>query len=88
MVVPTTTFGTAPILYKLNYNPMKAFDPVGLIGVDKLILVAGPESVCPERRFDGAAPQKTVLYDERGGRIVDHWERWRRSTSSGSGYSR
>ena len=42
MVVPTTTFGTAPILYKLNYNPMKAFDPVGLIGVDKLILVAEP----------------------------------------------
>jgi hypothetical protein len=34
-------------------------------------------SVAPERRFDRAAPSKTVLYEERGGRIVDHWERWK-----------
>ena len=44
MVVPTTTFGTAPILYKLSYNPIKAFDPVGLIQMDKLVVVTA--AVC------------------------------------------
>jgi hypothetical protein len=40
-------------------------------------------SVSPERRFDGAAPPKTVLYDERGGQIVDHWERWKALAAQG-----
>ena len=40
-------------------------------------------SVAPKRRFDGAAPQKIVLYEERGGRIVDHWERWKALAAQG-----
>jgi hypothetical protein len=40
-------------------------------------------SVAPERRFNGAAPPKTVLYEERGGRLVDHWERWKALAAQG-----
>jgi hypothetical protein len=40
-------------------------------------------SVASERRFDGAAPPKTVLYEERGGRLVDHWERWKALAAQG-----
>ena len=35
------------------------------------------------RRDDGAAPQKIVLYEERGGRIVYHWERWKALAAQG-----
>jgi tripartite-type tricarboxylate transporter receptor subunit TctC len=36
------TFGTQPLLYKLDYDPRKAFAPVAATVVDKLVLVAGP----------------------------------------------
>lgn len=62
MVVPTTTFGTAPILYNLSYSPIKAFDPVGLIGVDKLIMVTEPsvpvEAIHDLVRYSKANPSK------------------------------
>jgi hypothetical protein len=35
--------------------------------------------VAPNR----AAPPKTVLYEERGGRIADHWERWKALAAEG-----
>src|SRR5215510_5434047 len=36
------TFGSQPLLYKLDYDPAKAFVPVATTVVDKLVLVAGP----------------------------------------------
>jgi len=36
------TFGSHPVLYKLDYDPMKAFAPVATAVVDKSVLVAGP----------------------------------------------
>jgi tripartite-type tricarboxylate transporter receptor subunit TctC len=44
------TFGSQPLLYKLDYDPHKAFAPVATVAVDKLVLVAGP-----------SLPVKTVL---------------------------
>ncbi|HLQ90467.1 MAG TPA: tripartite tricarboxylate transporter substrate binding protein [Xanthobacteraceae bacterium] len=37
-----STFGTHPVLYRLDYDPLKAFAPVATAVVDKLVLVAGP----------------------------------------------
>ena len=42
MVVPTNLFGTASLLYKLDYNPLQAFVPVGLVAVDYLVLAISP----------------------------------------------
>ena len=36
------TFGSHPVLYKLDYDPMTAFAPVATAVVDKSVLVAGP----------------------------------------------
>src|SRR5262249_39685095 len=36
------TFGTAPVFYKLDYDPVKAFAPVATVVVDKLLMVGGP----------------------------------------------
>ena len=36
------TFGSQPLLYKLDYDPQKAFAPVATAVVDKGVLVAGP----------------------------------------------
>jgi tripartite-type tricarboxylate transporter receptor subunit TctC len=36
------TFGSHPVLYKLDYDPMKAFAPVATAVIDKSVLVAGP----------------------------------------------
>ena len=36
------TFGTQPLLYKLDYDPHKAFTPVATTVTDKIIMVAGP----------------------------------------------
>jgi tripartite-type tricarboxylate transporter receptor subunit TctC len=36
------TFGSQPLLYKLDYDPHKAFAPVATVAIDKLVLVAGP----------------------------------------------
>ena len=42
-------------------------------------------SVGPERSYAPIRPgaAKTVLYEERGGRIVDHWERWKALAAQG-----
>jgi len=37
-----STFGTLPVLYRLDYDPLKAFAPVATAVVDKLVLVVGP----------------------------------------------
>jgi tripartite-type tricarboxylate transporter receptor subunit TctC len=37
-----STFGTHPVLYRLDYDPLKAFAAVAAAVVDKLVLVAGP----------------------------------------------
>src|SRR5262245_35219135 len=36
------TFGSQPLLYKLDYDPQKAFAPVATAVIDKGVLVAGP----------------------------------------------
>src|SRR5215470_7696564 len=36
------TFGSHPLLYKLDYDPVKAFAPVATAIIDKGVLVAGP----------------------------------------------
>src|SRR5215813_8442932 len=42
MMGSLSTFGTHPVLYKLDYDPMKAFTPVASAVIDKLVMVAGP----------------------------------------------
>src|SRR5499426_2261553 len=42
MMGSLSTFGTHPVLYKLDYDPMKAFAPVASAVVDKLVMMAGP----------------------------------------------
>jgi len=42
MMGSLSTFGTHPVLYKLDYDPMKAFAPVASAVIDKLVMVAGP----------------------------------------------
>jgi tripartite-type tricarboxylate transporter receptor subunit TctC len=42
MMGSLSTFGTNPVLYKLDYDPMKAFVPVASAVIDKLVMVAGP----------------------------------------------
>jgi tripartite-type tricarboxylate transporter receptor subunit TctC len=42
MIGSLSTFGTHPVLYKLDYDPMKAFAPVASAVIDKLVMVAGP----------------------------------------------
>jgi tripartite-type tricarboxylate transporter receptor subunit TctC len=36
------TFGSQPLLYRLDYDPHKAFVPVATLVIDKIVLVAGP----------------------------------------------
>jgi tripartite-type tricarboxylate transporter receptor subunit TctC len=42
MMTTTSAFGTMPRLYKLDYDPVKAFVPIATLVVDKSVLVAGP----------------------------------------------
>jgi tripartite-type tricarboxylate transporter receptor subunit TctC len=42
MMGSPSTFGIHPLLYKLDYEPMKAFAPVASAVVDKMVMVAGP----------------------------------------------
>jgi tripartite-type tricarboxylate transporter receptor subunit TctC len=42
MVAIANTYGVAPILYKLDYDPMKAFAPVATAVVDRQIMVGTP----------------------------------------------
>lgn len=42
MIAVANTFGTAPVLYKLDYDPAKAFAPVATVVVDKQLMVGGP----------------------------------------------
>jgi tripartite-type tricarboxylate transporter receptor subunit TctC len=41
MAAPST-FGTAPLLYRLDFDPLKAFAPVATVAVDFGVLVVGP----------------------------------------------
>jgi tripartite-type tricarboxylate transporter receptor subunit TctC len=36
------TFGSQPLLYKLDYDPHKALAPVATVAIDKIVLVVGP----------------------------------------------
>ncbi len=42
MMTTTSAFGTMPQLYKLDYDPVKAFVPVATLVIDKSVLVVGP----------------------------------------------
>jgi tripartite-type tricarboxylate transporter receptor subunit TctC len=42
MMTSTSSFGTMPHLYKLDYDPVKAFVPIATAVVDKGVLVVGP----------------------------------------------
>jgi tripartite-type tricarboxylate transporter receptor subunit TctC len=36
------TFGTQPLLYRLDYDPQRTFAPVATVAIDRIVLVAGP----------------------------------------------
>jgi tripartite-type tricarboxylate transporter receptor subunit TctC len=36
------TFGSQPLLYKLDYDPHKALAPVATVSIDRIVMVAGP----------------------------------------------
>ena len=36
------TFGSQPLLYKLDYDPYKVFTPVATVAIDRIVMVAGP----------------------------------------------
>src|SRR5689334_14276610 len=36
------TFGSQPVLYKLDFDPAKAFTPVATVVIDKSVMVVGP----------------------------------------------
>jgi tripartite-type tricarboxylate transporter receptor subunit TctC len=42
MVSAANTFGTAPLLYKLDYDPLKAFEPVAMAAIERQVLVVTP----------------------------------------------
>src|SRR5258708_11690707 len=42
MVAAANTFGTAPLLYKLDYDPRKAFAPVAMAAIERQGLVVTP----------------------------------------------
>jgi tripartite-type tricarboxylate transporter receptor subunit TctC len=42
LMVANSTFGTAPLLYKLDYDPVKAFVPVATAAIDRQVMVASP----------------------------------------------
>ena len=41
------TFGSQPLLYKLDFDPIKAFAPVATVVIDKSVLVVGPSLPVP-----------------------------------------
>ena len=43
-MIDSTTFAYVPHLRKVNYDPLKSFVPVGMLGVGPMVLVAGPNS--------------------------------------------
>ena len=55
MAAVANTFGTAPVLYKLDYDPMKAFAPVATVVVDKIVLV-GQRRRCRSRPCRSSSP--------------------------------
>ncbi len=58
----SSTFGTQPLLYKLDYDPAKAFAPVATVAVDHGVLVVTPSlpitSVAELVRYAKAHPGK------------------------------
>jgi tripartite-type tricarboxylate transporter receptor subunit TctC len=42
MIAVANTFGTQPILYKLDFDPLKAFTPIATVVTDKQVMVANP----------------------------------------------
>jgi tripartite-type tricarboxylate transporter receptor subunit TctC len=42
MVAAANTFGTVPLLYKLDYDPLKAFVPVAMAAIERQVLVVAP----------------------------------------------
>lgn len=42
MIAVANTFGTQPILYKLDFDPLKVFTPVATVVTDKQMMVANP----------------------------------------------
>jgi tripartite-type tricarboxylate transporter receptor subunit TctC len=44
MIAVANTFGTQPVLYKLDFDPLKTFVPVATVAVDKQMMVANPNA--------------------------------------------
>jgi tripartite-type tricarboxylate transporter receptor subunit TctC len=42
LMMAANTFGTSPRLYKLDYDPLAAFAPIGTVAIDRQILVVSP----------------------------------------------
>jgi tripartite-type tricarboxylate transporter receptor subunit TctC len=55
MIAVANTFGTQPVLYKLEFDPIKAFAPVATVVVDKQLMVANPS-------LPANTPQELVHY--------------------------
>jgi tripartite-type tricarboxylate transporter receptor subunit TctC len=62
MIAVANTFGTQPVLYKLDFDPLKAFTPVATVVTDKQLMVANPSlpvTTAPELvRYAKANPGK------------------------------
>ena len=41
-LIDSTAFAYVPNLRKVNYDPIRSFTPVGLLGVGPMVLVANP----------------------------------------------
>jgi len=63
--IDSTTFAYVPHLRKVNYDPLKSFVPVGLLGVGPMLLVANPNvpvrSVAELITYAKANPNKLTI---------------------------
>jgi tripartite-type tricarboxylate transporter receptor subunit TctC len=75
MVSAANTFGTVPRLYKLDYDPLKAFVPVAMAAVERQVLVVTPSlpvKSLPELVQYAKANPGTLSYGSAIG-IVPHF---------------
>jgi len=75
MIAAANTFGTAPLLYRLDYDPLRAFVPVAMAAIERQVLVVTPSlpvKTLPELvRYAKANPGKLSYGSAIG--IVPHF---------------
>ena len=75
MVGTANTFGTAPLLYKLDYDPRKAFAPVAMAAIERQVLVVTPSlpvSTLPELVAYAKANPGKLSYGSAGVGSITH----------------